>query len=442
MDRSPASPLNTLPLLRHHLDVITRAALAAVDAGALLTRALASDDVSRTLARAAALDVVAAGKAAGVMLDAFQKTARREARTVVGIGPPDARPGTAGAEWFDAGHPVPTEGSLRGAGRALAVARATAPGDVLLVLLSGGGSALMAMPADGLTLADKQATVRTLLGAGADIYELNTVRKHLSAIKGGLLAAAAPGSTLTLAVSDVVGDDLSFIASGPTVPDNSTYHQALGVLQRRGGAMAFPPAVVARLEAGAQGLQPETPATGDPRMARVTAAVIGRQRGALDDAGRVARSLGYRVLVVPDPVTGEAREAAVAHVHAVAALVAGSDGPVCVLSAGETTVTVRGRGRGGRNQEFACAAAPHLTSIGPSVALASLGTDGIDGPTDAAGAVADSTTLERAASCGLPHPEAFLRENDSHSYFDALGDLIRTGPTRTNVGDIQVTLIG
>ena len=407
----------------------------------MLTRALASPGVSRLVDDAASVHVVAAGKAAGAMLDTFMQTASRQPRVAVGIGPHDARATAPGVEWIDAGHPVPTDGSLRGAARALAVARATAADDLLLVLLSGGGSALMAMPAEGLTLADKQATVRTLLNEGADIYELNTVRKHLSAIKGGLLAAAAPGRTLTLVVSDVIGDDLSFIASGPTVPDESTHRQALDVLVRRGGIGAFPSAVVARLEDGVKGVVAETPATGDPRLARASAVVIGRQRGALEDASRVAGDLGYRVIVVPEPVTGEAREAAVAHVQRVVDFVGGSDQPTCVLSSGETTVTVRGRGRGGRNQEFACAAALHLGRIGPSVALGSLGTDGIDGPTDAAGAVADSSTLERAAARGL-HPETFLRENDSYTFFDALGDLIRTGPTRTNVGDVQITLVG
>jgi hydroxypyruvate reductase len=402
---------------------------------------LDSSDVARALSDAASIHVVAAGKASGVMLDTFMQATSRPPRTAVGIGPSDARSTASGVEWIDAGHPVPTEGSLRGAQRALAVARGTSAGDLLLVLLSGGGSALMAMPADGLTLADKQATVRTLLAEGADIYELNTVRKHLSAIKGGLLAAAAPGRTLTLVVSDVVGDDLSFIASGPTVPDDTTHRQALDVLVRRGGIGAFPPAVVARLEDGVMGVLPETPATGDPRLDRASAIVIGRQRGALEDAGRVARDLGYHVLVVSEPVTGEAREAAVSHVQRVADLVASSARPTCVLSAGETTVTVRGSGRGGRNQEFACAAAPHLGVIGPVVALGSVGTDGIDGPTDAAGAVADSSTLARAAAQGL-HPETFLRENDSYTFFDTLGDLIRTGPTRTNVGDVQIALVG
>jgi hydroxypyruvate reductase len=395
----------------------------------------------QVLSSATAVDVIAAGKAAASMLEAFAAASPRGARTMLGVGPVDS-PVASAVEWVDAGHPVPTEGSVRGARRALEIADRTEPGDLLVVLLSGGGSALMALPAAGVTLQDKQDTVRRLLESGADIYELNTVRKHLSAIKGGLLAAAAPGRTHTLAVSDVVGDDLSVIASGPTVADQSTFAQALAVLERRGGYAAFPTGVVRRLEAGAAGQVPETPATGDPRLSRAVATVIGPQRGALDDASRVARDCGFTVLVLDQPITGEAREAAAAHLQHVAALVRDLPRPVCVLSSGETTVTVRGKGRGGRNQEFACAAVRHLAALGPRVVLGSLGTDGIDGPTDAAGAAVDSSTLARAEAAGLAPPEAFLLENDSYTYFDTLGDLIRTGPTRTNVGDLQITLVG
>lgn len=412
-----------------------------MDAGALVARAVAAPHLVARLSAARAVDVLAAGKAAAAMLESFMTHAPCAARRVVGVGPAGADV-PAGIEWYDAGHPVPTDGSVRGARRALELAADTRRGDLLLVLLSGGGSALMALPAEGVTLADKQDTVRLLLQSGADIHELNTVRKHLSAIKGGLLAAAAPGDTHTLAVSDVVGDDLSVIASGPTMPDDSTYAQALHVLTARGGHNRYPASVLARLTAGAAGSVAETPQSGDGRLERATATVIGRQREALDDAGRAARDLGYRVVVVPEPVTGEAREAAAAHVRRVADAVADAVGPVCVLSSGETTVTVRGRGRGGRNQEFACAAATHLSSIGRPVALASLGTDGIDGPTDAAGATVDSETLTRAAAAGLAPVAAYLRENDSYTFFAAVGDLIRTGPTRTNVGDLQVTLVG
>jgi glycerate 2-kinase len=441
MDRPPTNPLIDLALLRQQLTVISRAALAAVDAGLLVTRAVSSPALRQVLSSAAAVDVVAAGKAAATMLDAFAAASPRRARTVLGVGPANS-PVPPGVEWVDAGHPVPTEGSVSGARRALEVASRTTAGDLLLVLLSGGGSALMALPAAGLALEDKQDTVRRLLESGADIYELNTVRKHLSAIKGGQLAAAAPGSTRTLAVSDVVGDDLSVIASGPTVADASTFAQALAVLDQRGGRAAFPAAVVTRLEAGVSGHIHETPAPGDPGLARAVATVIGPQRGALDDAARAARDCGFTVLVIDQPVTGEARDAAAAHLQRVVALVRDVPRPVCVLSSGETTVTVRGKGRGGRNQEFACAAIRHLDGLGPRAVLGSLGTDGIDGPTDAAGAAVDSSTLSRAAAAGLAPPEAFLRENDSYAYFDALGDLIRTGPTRTNVGDLQITLVG
>ena len=277
-----------------------------MDAGALVARALAAPDLVARLSTARAVDVLAAGKAAAAMLESFTTHAPRAARRVVGVGPAGADV-PAGVEWYDAGHPVPTDGSVRGARRALDLAADTRPGALLRVLLSGGGSALMALPAEGVTLADKQDTVRLLLQSGADIHELNTVRKHLSAIKGGLLAAAAQGDTHTLAVSDVVGDDLSVIASGPTTPDDSTYAQALHVLAARGGRDRYPASVVARLTAGAAGSVAETPQSGDGRLERATATVIGRQRGALDDAGRAAHDLGYRVVVVLEPVTGEAR---------------------------------------------------------------------------------------------------------------------------------------
>ncbi len=245
---------------------------------------------------------------------------------------------------------------MAAARRALEIARASTPEDLLVVLLSGGGSALMALPADGITLADKQATARTLMAQSADIHELNTVRKHLSAIKGGQLAAAARGAVLTLAVSDVVGDDLSVIASGPTVADDSTYAQALAILGARGGSTRISarggraaPARRGRRAAGNAGHRLMR------GCQRSTARVIGPQRGAIDGAELAARTLGYHVLVIREPVTGEARESALAHVSRVAADAGSLPRPLCVISAGETTVTVRGSGRGGRNQEFALA---------------------------------------------------------------------------------------
>ena len=387
------------------------------------------------------MDVIAAGKAAAVMLNAFAASTAVPLRRMVGIGPhpPELLP--QGAEWHNAGHPLPTQGSVAAARRAIEIAQSSRPGDLIVVLLSGGGSALMALPADGISLADKQRTARTLMEHGADIYELNTVRKHLSAVKGGQLAAAAPGAVVTLAVSDVVGDDLSVIASGPTVPDDSTYAQALTILNARGGVAAYPLAVVDRLQRGAEAAVPETPQTGDVRLQRSMARVIGPQRGAIEGAEAAARELGYDVLIMRDPVTGEARETAVAHVRRVAADAATRARPLCVISSGETTVTVRGTGRGGRNQEFALAMASALGVLGDPVAGASIGTDGIDGPTDAAGAIVDSSTLPRAAAAGLD-PRQFLDDNNTYVFFERLGDLIKTGPTATNVGDLQVILAG
>ena len=375
------------------------------------------------------------------MLNAFAAASSVAVRHRVAIGPsrPDVLP--QGTVWYDGGHPLPNTTSVAGAQHALTVAQDAAPDDLLVVLLSGGGSALMALPASPVTLAEKQDTARTLMAAGADIYELNTVRKHLSAIKGGQLAAAAGGAVLTLAVSDVVGDALSVIASGPTVPDDSTFTQAFSILERRGGLDAYPGAVVDRLRDGVAGRVAETPKSGDGRLARAAARVIGPQRGAIDGARRAAEALGYQVHVVAEPVTGEARESAAAHVGRVAAALPALARPACILSSGETTVTVTGGGKGGRNQEFAFAMAPSLAGLGPAVVAASIGTDGIDGPTDAAGAMVDPSTFARARAAGITEPSRYLHDNDTYAFFDAIGDLIRTGPTCTNVGDLQVILV-
>lgn len=423
-----------------------------------MQRALDDDaDIVAPLQQARNVDVIAAGKAAGVMLNAFASGSSVPIRTLFGIGPTrpldsargqpfdfaQGRPAVLpeGTEWHNGGHPLPNDGSVAGARRALEIAENADRGDLLLVLLSGGGSALMALPADGITLAEKQQTARRLMEESADIHELNTVRKHVSAIKGGQLARAAGGSVLTLAVSDVVGDDLSVIASGPTVADDSTYARALEILGRRGGHAAYPDAVVHRLRRGVAGEIPETPKTGDARLSRARARVIGPQRGAIEGARQAAETLGYHVHVIREPVTGEARDTALAHVERVAAEARALPRPLCVISSGETTVTVRGSGKGGRNQEFALAMASALSRLRGEAAAASIGTDGIDGPTDAAGAVVDPTTLQRAVTAGLAAPDVYLAANNTYAFFDAIGDLIRTGPTCTNVGDLQVILI-
>jgi len=332
-------------------------------------------------------------------------------------------------------HPLPTDASEEAGRLALRLARSTRAGEVLIVLLSGGASALMAVPSEDVTLADKARTTDLLLKNGASIAALNSVRKHLSRIKGGRLAEAAAAPALTLAISDVVGDDLSVIGSGPTVADGSTFADALDALEAHGGRDLFPPSVVLHLAAGMRGEIPETPKPAGGLSG--TARVIGSRHEAMAGAAGEARARGYHVRVAEAAVVGEARAAAQTCVAAAAGVAGGI--PVCLISSGETTVHVKGRGRGGRNQELALAAVDLMSRL-PTAALASVGTDGVDGPTDAAGALVESSTASRAQAAGLSAPR-FLEDNDAHTFFEALGDLIHTGPTGTNVGDLQVILL-
>ena len=393
--------------------------------------------------------MVAAGKAAPAMVSAALKAVGPRFSGGVVVAPEQVSAfefdhenlrREARLEFIAGGHPVPTRGSEQAGRRALALASQAGIDDELLVLLSGGASALMALPAEGLRLEDKQQTTDTLLRAGADIHALNTVRKHLSGVKGGWLAASAAAPCRTLAISDVVGDDPSVIGSGPTVADASTFADALRVLQRCGGVDAYPPAVASRLLRGARGDALETPKPGDHRLAHADTRVIGSRHDAMRGAADEATRLGYHTQMLDTPIVGFARDAAVAHVQDMAARAAAAARPLCVVSSGETTVRVMGSGRGGRNQEFALAAAGHLAPLG-LVAGASVGTDGIDGPTDAAGAFVDRDTIERAERIGLAPPSRYLHDNNSYAFFHALGDLIHTGPTGTNVGDLQIFLL-
>jgi len=389
------------------------------------------------------VSVIAVGKAAVPMAAAATRVFGDRIRRglIIGVAPG----GAVGTErppfpLVTGGHPTPTAESERGGREAIHLAASLQADETLVVLLSGGASALMAVPADGLTLADKQAATTQLLRAGADIHALNTVRKHLSAIKGGWLAAKTAGACRTFAISDVVGDDMSVIGSGPTVPDGSTFRDTVDILQRFGGEAAYPAPVVEHVTDGAAGRIEETPKAGDPRLARARASIIGGRRDAMDGAVRDAEARGYHVIRIDDPVVGEARVAGPSHLRACVAKASDAGRPACVVSSGETTVRVTGSGTGGRNQEFALACAAPLASLGIAAAVASIGTDGIDGPTDAAGAVADTTTLARARALQL-QPGAFLDRNDAYRFFASLGDLITTGPTGTNVGDLQIILL-
>jgi len=382
---------------------------------------------------------VAAGKAAPAMAAAAERCLGSRIRAGLVVASTSALV-PSGFELIVGGHPIPTPESERGGRRALEFAETLRDGERLLVLLSGGASALMAVPADGITLEDKRLTTGILLRAGADIHALNTVRKHLSSIKGGWLAARAAGACDAFAISDVVGDDPSFIASGPTVVDASRFEDALDVLRRFGGETAYPPAVAARLRRGAAGGLPDTPKPGDRRAERTRTAVIGSRADAMAGAVAQADAMGYQVLRLEDPVVGDARTTAVGHWRAALARAAGLGRPVCIVSSGETTVHVTGSGKGGRNQEFALASAGLLAKSGVTAVLGSAGTDGIDGPTDAAGAIVDSTSIERARTAGMT-PDHYLSDNNAYAFFEALADLIHTGPTGTNVGDLQVILL-
>ncbi len=341
-----------------------------------------------------------------------------------------------------AGHPLPDRRGVRAADAVLSRMRGLSRDDVVLVLLSGGASALLPAPVEGVSLRDKARTTQLLLRSGAGVHELNTVRRHLSRLKGGGLARAAqPARVVTLALSDVVGDLPASIASGPTVPDPTTFADALRVLHDHGLAERVPATVRKHLEAGARGLRMETVKPDAALFRRTTYRVIGSARLAVAAAAKQARRLGRRPEVLTQRLEGEAREVARVLVALLRErLDSPPPGPFAMLAAGETTVHVRGPGRGGRNQELVLAAAAALDGFPAPVLVASLGSDGIDGNTSAAGGVADHTSAARALSFGLAPIRDFLARNDSHRFLASLGDVIVTGATGTNVGDLVVML--
>lgn len=419
------------------------AALRAVDPAVAVQRFFR--DAGTASRPGARLYLVAAGKAAPAMAQAAG--AALGAALVAGVvvtkyGHTAGYALPASVRVYEGGHPLPDRAGQRGAEALEALVRSLTPEEGLLALLSGGASALLPLPAPGISLPALQATTDLLLRAGAPIQDLNMVRKHLSRLKGGQLARLSRAPITALLLSDVVGDSLEVIASGPTAPDPTTYAEAWQVLARYGLLARVPRSVRAYLRAGMAGRRPETPKPGDACFARVQNHIVASNRQAAQAAVEEAARLGYRAALLTTALEGEAREAA----QAIAAMARSVrlygdplPPPACLVWGGETTVTVRGGGRGGRNQELALAASVALAGL-PDVALMALATDGSDGPTDAAGAWVDGDTAARARALGLD-PQVALAENDSYPFLDAVGALLRTGPTGTNVNDLVVLLV-
>ncbi|MFZ0131984.1 MAG: glycerate kinase [Desulfobacterales bacterium] len=436
--------------MKNRAGSIFNAALSAVEPKSCVNRHLqVADGVLRvskasfSLEKTKKLYLVGAGKASAAMAAEVEKVLadRIDVGLVItkyGHGLPLRQ-----CRVMEAGHPVPDENGVEAARALLDLIATAGPEDLILCMISGGGSALTPAPAKGISLAEKQEATRLLLACGATIHEINTVRKHLSRIKGGLLCRRANGARIvSLILSDVIGDNLDIIASGLTAPDPSSFGDCIGILSRYGLLERVSESVRDHLVAGDRGDEDETPKPGDFLFASVENRIIGSVTDALSAAEGEARRLGFNPLILSSMIQGEAREVAKV-LAAIAGEVRRSDRPIpapaCLLSGGETTVTLKGEGKGGRNMELALAAGIALSGV-PDTLILSAGTDGSDGPTDAAGGFADGSTVIRAEAVGLS-ASAHLAENDSYPFFQRLGDLFITGPTRTNVMDLQILLI-
>lgn len=436
---------------------IFEAALVAVDPAVAVRRALQRQgealivrDRSYDLAAFARIIVVGAGKAGAPMAQAVEAILGGRITggcVVVKYGhEATGSAGTSSVGIAQAGHPVPDQAGLEAGAEVLVWAEEAGAGDLVICLLSGGGSALLEALAPGLTLTDLQTTTGLLLASGASIGEVNTLRKRLSLVKGGQLARAiAPATLITLVLSDVVGSPIEAIASGPTVPDSTTWADAWAVVERYGLLERLPVAVRQRLQAGLAGMLPETPKAGDPIFDRNQTVIVADNARAAEAARGEAARQGYQAMIVTTFLEGEAREAAkfaVALAREVQTHHRPCTPPACLILGGETTVTLTDcahPGRGGRNQELALAAAISLAGS-EGIMIASLGTDGSDGPTDAAGGLVDGQTVARGLALEMD-AASYLRRHDAYPYLDATGALVRTGPTRTNVNDLVLVLV-
>ncbi|MFH1624541.1 MAG: glycerate kinase [Pseudomonadota bacterium] len=343
----------------------------------------------------------------------------------------------------EAGHPLPDEAGVKGTRDILDLIATLSGHDLVICLISGGGSALMPLPCEGITLSEKQNTTKLLLECGATINEINAIRKHISRVKGGRFAKDVyPATLISLILSDVIGDRLDVIASGPTVPDKSTFADCLKIIEKYGITRKIPPVILTHLTDGSKGKREDTPKPGDVIFDKTQNVIIGNNLLAIDEARKHSEEMGYNPLILSSSIEGETKE--VAKVHAAIAKEVLTSGnpvrrPACIISGGETTVTIHGSGLGGRNQEFVLAAAMEIDGV-EEITVLSGGTDGTDGPTDAAGAIADGGTIERARKLKMD-PYSYLKNNDSYHFFEKLDDLLITGPTNTNVMDLRLMIV-
>jgi glycerate 2-kinase len=388
--------------------------------------------------------VVGAGKASALMAQATEEVLKGRIDEGAIITTKGSHASLERIQLCYGGHPLPDEQGAKGTERIMEILSRAGEDDLVLCLISGGGSALLVSPAEGIRLEDKKKMTQLLLECGATIDEINTIRKHISRVKGGRLAQAAyPAQTVSLILSDVIGDRIDSIASGPTAPDPTTVEDCLEILHRYNLMEGIPQSIKLFLQTNRGQQRNETVKPGDPVFARVANVIIGSNFLALKEAENKARALGFHTLLLSSAISGDTRKAAEEHALLAQEIRQGKNKPpppACVVSGGETTVVVTGEGKGGRNQEFILAAAIRIDGL-HDVVIASMNTDGIDGPTDACGALCDGLTVSRARTMNLD-PEDYLARNDSYRFFDRLGDLLKTGPTNTNVMDIHILLVG
>jgi glycerate 2-kinase len=444
------SESNTIAKMRKDAESIFYAGLQAVEPGAAVKRYcrikddhLFMGDRPYDLSRIKNIFVVGAGKATAPMAAEIENLlGKRITNGIINVKYEHTTK-LSRIKLIEAGHPVPDKNGQQGAASILDIVTNAGKDDLVLCLISGGGSALLPLPFPCITLKDKQDTIKTLLSCGAAIHEINAIRKHISMIKGGRLAQAShPAALVSLILSDVVGDDMDVISSGPTVPDSSTFQDCMEIFDRYNLTNNLPEAIVSHIKEGVSGKIPETPKTGDPAFEKAQNIIIGSNIEAIMAAKQKSESFAYNTIVLSSMIEGDTTQ--VAHVHSAIAKEIIQTGnpipsPACIISGGETTVTIKGKGLGGRNQEFALAVVMDIAGA-ENIVILSGGSDGTDGPTDAAGAIADTNTLSRAMDMGL-NPGHFLANNDSYHFFQKLGDLLITGPTNTNVMDLRILLV-